>query len=699
MTATDSLVFPDEIVTQALVRYLDIPGLPGEFALITLDNGRDHTRPSTLGPAALSSLAAALDEVEAHVPRVTAIGVTGKPFIFAAGADIKGMALIREREQAMQIAQLGHQVFRRLLDSPVPTFAFLNGATLGGGLELALHCHYRTLAASVTAIAFPEVFLGILPGWGGTQLLPRLIGPSAAVKVIIDNPLNQNRMLRAEQAAKLGLVDVLLSDADFLAESLRWAARVVTGEVTVTRESLATDDWNQVVEASRAGLDLRLHGGAPAPYKALELIARARTADLDTGSASETDAGVDLVMSDQLRAGLYAFDLVQKRARRPVGAPDTALARPVTKVGVLGAGLMASQIALLLVRRLLVPVVLTDVDQGRLDRGVDHVHQEIGQLHARGRIDTDAANRLTALVTGSLSLDAFADADLVLEAVFEDLAVKKQVLADVEAVVTPDAVLATNTSSLSVSAIAAGLGRPERVVGMHFFNPVSMMPLLEIVRAEHTGDAALATAFAVGKQLKKSCVLVRDRPGFVVNRLLARYLGEVLAAIDEGTPIEDADRALDPLGLPMSPMTLLALVGPAVALHTAETMHAAFPDRFAVSDNAGRLVESGKSGVYLWDGGTPSVDPEVRATFKVGSAPSTADQVRERALAALASEIRIMLEEGVVAAPQDVDLCLILGAGWPFHLGGVTPFLDRSGVSERVTGARFLPPGVASLPA
>jgi 3-hydroxyacyl-CoA dehydrogenase len=342
---------------------------------------------------------------------------------------------------------------------------------------------------------------------------------------------------------------------------------------------------------------------------------------------------------------------------------------------------------------------LTDVDQGRLDRGVDHVHQEIGQLHASGRIDTDAANRLTALVTGSLSLDAFADADLVLEAVFEDLALKKQVLADVEAVVTPDAVLATNTSSLSVSAIAAGLDRPERVVGMHFFNPVSVMPLLEIVQAEHTSDAALATAFAIGKQLKKSCVLVRDRPGFVVNRLLARYLGEVLAAIDEGTPIEEADRALDPLGLPMSPMTLLALVGPAVALHTAETMHAAFPDRFAVSDNAGRLVESGKSGVYLWDGGTPSVDPEVRAILKVGSAPSTADQVRERALAALASEIRIMLDEGVVAAPQDVDLCLILGAGWPFHLGGVTPFLDRSGVSERVTGARFLPPGVASLPA
>ena len=699
MTATDSLVFPDEIVTQALVRYLDIPGLPGEFALITLDNGRDHTRPSTLGPAALSSLATALDEIEAHVPRVTAIGVTGKPFVFAAGADIKGMALISERDQARQMAQLGHQVFRRLLDSPVPTFAFLNGATLGGGLELALHCHYRTLAASVTAIAFPEVFLGLLPGWGGTQLLPRLIGPAAAVSVIIDNALNQNRMLRADQAARLGLVDLLLSDADFLAESLRWAARVVSGEVTVTRESHATDDWGHVVETSRAGLDLRLHRGAPAPYKALDLIAQARTADLDSGTAAESDAVVDLVMSDELRAGLYAFDLVQKRARHPVGAPAASLARPVTKVGIVGAGLMAGQIALLLVRRLMVPVVLTDVDQGRLDQGVSQVHQEIAQLHAKGRISGDTANRLTALVKGSLTLDAFADADLVLEAVFEDLAVKKRVLTDVEAVVTPEAVLATNTSSLSVSAIAADLHRPERLVGMHFFNPVSVMPLLEIVRAEHTGDTALATAFAVGKQLKKSCVLVSDRPGFVVNRLLARYLGEVLAAIDEGTPIEEADRALDPLGLPMSPMTLLALVGPAVALHTAETMHAAFPDRFLVSDNARRLVESGKSGVYLWDGGIPTVDPEVRAIFEAGTAPSTGDQVRERALAALASEIRIMLDEGLVAAPEDIDLCLILGAGWPFHLGGVTPFLDRSGVSERVTGARFLPPGVASVPA
>lgn len=698
MTRPDSLTLPGEVVTRSLVRYLDVPHLAGEFALITLDNGHDHTRPSTLGPASLASLDAALDDIEAHTPRVAAIGVTGKPFVFAVGADLTGMVLIRTPEQARQVGQLGHRVFRRLHESAVPTFAFLNGAVLGGGLELALHCHYRTVATSVRAVAFPEVFLGLVPGWGGTQLLPALIGPANAVRVIVDNPLNQNRMLRADQAAGLGIVDVQLGDADFLAESLRWAAGVVNGTTEAARADHGGDDWDGVLATARTAVDARLHHAAPAPVRALELITLARTADFASGAAAEDDAVTDLLMGDELRAGLYAFDLVQKRARRPVGAPDRTLARPVAKVGIVGAGLMAGQLALLMVRRLTVPVVLTDVDQERLDRGVAYVHGEITQLRAKGRLSQDAANRLTGLVSGSLSVDAFADADLVVEAVFEDLAVKRQVFADLEKVVAPDAVLATNTSSLSVAAMAADLEHPERVVGMHFFNPVSIMPLLEIIRAEHTGDVALATAFAVGAALKKSCVLVADRPGFVVNRLLARYLGEVIAAIDEGTPIEVADRALEPLGLPMSPMVLLTLVGPAVALHTSETLHAAFPDRFAVSPNARRLVEAAKPGVYVWDGATPRVDPEVAELFEVGSRSSTPERVRDRAVAALAEEIRILLDEGVVAAPQDVDLCLILGAGWPFHLGGVTPYLDRTGVSERITGARFLLPGVASVP-
>ena len=330
-------------------------------------------------------------------------------------------------------------------------------------------------------------------------------------------------------------------------ESLRWAARVVRGEVTVTRpEPDRGPAWDEAVARGRALADAKLHGAAPAPYRALDLIALAKDADLDTGSAAEEDALADLVMGDELRAGLYSFDLVQKRARRPVGVPDASPARPVTKVGVVGAGLMAGQLALLFARRLKVPVVLTDLDSERLDRGVAYVHGEIDALLGRKRVGPDEANRLKALVTGSLSTSTFADCDFVLEAVFEELKVKKQVLAELEEVVRPDCVLATNTSSLSVTEMAADLAHPERVVGFHFFNPVAVLPLLEVVRAERTDDATLATAFATGKALKKSCVLVKDAPAFVVNRLLTRFLGEVTATVDEGTPIEVADRALEP---------------------------------------------------------------------------------------------------------------------------------------------------------
>ncbi len=505
--------FPGEVVTRALVRYVEVPGLSGEIALVTLDNGHDHTRPSTFGPAGLAALDRALDEVEAHSPRVAAIAVTGKPFIFAVGADLGGVPLIPDRAAALELGRLGHRVFRRLHDSAVPTFAFVNGAAMGGGLELALHCGHRTLSRSAAALALPEVFLGLVPGWGGTQLLPRLVGAAAAVTVMIDNPLNQNRMLKPEQAAALGLADVLLDGADFLAESLRWAARVVRGEVAVSRPEVDRGPaWAEAVARGRALADAKVHGAAPAAYRALELIELARTADLDAGFAAEDEALADLVMGDELRAGLYAFDLVQKRARRPVGAPAKELARPVTKVGVVGAGLMAGQLALLFARRLEVPVVLTDLDQARLDKGVAYVHAEVDTLLRKKRVGPDQANRLKALVTGSLTKDAFADADLVIEAVFEELKVKQQVFAEVEAVVRPDCVLATNTSSLPVTEMAAGLAHPERVVGLHFFNPVAVLPLLEVVRAERTDDATLATAFAVGKQLKKSCVLVRDAP-------------------------------------------------------------------------------------------------------------------------------------------------------------------------------------------
>ena len=691
-------VFENEVVTAAKVRYLRLPGLAGEFALITIDNGHDHTKPSTFGPGGIASLDAALDEIEGHSPAPVAIGVTGKPFIFAVGADLSGVPSVTEAAQAREIAETGHRVFRRLKDAGVPTFAFVNGVALGGGLELALHCRYRTISGGAM-VAFPEVFLGLVPGWGGTQLLPNLIGIDAAVTVIVENALSQNKMLPAPKAAKLGIADAVLEPADFLERSLEWAVGVLGGEVTVDRPEVDRSAWDEAIQRAKAIVAGRTRNASPGAVRAVELLDLARDGvegeAFTAGTAAEDDALTDLLMSDELRASLYSFDLVNKRAKRPAGAPDKSLARKVTKVGVVGAGLMASQLALLFVRQLDVPVVLTDIDQARVDKGVGYVHAELDKVAARGRMSQDKLNRLKGLVTGSLSKDAFADADLVIEAVFEEMSVKQQVFAEVEAVVVAECVLATNTSALSITEMASKLEHPERVVGLHFFNPVAVLPLLEVVRAEQTDDAALATAFAVGKALKKSCVLVADAPAFVVNRLLTRFLGEVTSAVEQGTPVAVADRALDPLGLPMSPFDLLTLVGPPVALHVAERMHEAFPDRFSVGEGLKKMVELGKSSVYSEPG---VVDPDL-AGIDDGDSPLTEDEVRERAVRALAEEIRLMLDEGVVQAVQDIDLCMLLGAGWPFWLGGISAYLDRAGVSEAVTGKRFLPRGVASLPA
>ena len=698
MDPTFAADFPGEVVTRAIVRDVDLgPGV-GLLALITLDNGHDHTKPNTFGPRGLLSLNAALDAVaeRAAAGEIAAVGVTGKPFILAAGADLDGAAAAITapgtdpavaRERAAAIATLGHAVFRRLGELPVPSFCFINGVALGGGLEIALHCTYRTISSGVPMVAFPECFLGLVPGWGGTYLLPRLIGPASALKLIVENPLSQNKMLRGPEAFALGIADVMLEPADFLEESLRWASGVLTGAVTVQRAELASAaDWDAAVAGARFLADGKLHGAAPAPYRAIDLVAAARTASRDEAFAAEDEALADLLLSDELRAGLYAFDLVQKRAKRPAGAPDRALAAKVTKVGIVGAGLMAAQIALLFVRRLQVPVLMTDLDQDRVDAGVAYVHAEIDKQLSRGRISADAANRQKALVAGSVSKDGFADADFVIEAVFEELSLKQRVFAEVEAVVSAECVLATNTSSLSVTAMAEGLAHPERVVGFHFFNPVAVLPLVEVVRGAQTADPAVATALNVGKTLKKNCVIVADQPAFVVNRLLTRFLGDIIAAVDEGTGFEVAEHAADPLGLPMSPFLLLQLVGPKIALHVAETLAAAFPGRFAVSDKLRAVADSGKTSVYRPDF---SVDPDVIALLAGGDHPSTGAEVLARALEGLAQEIAIMLDEGVVAAPEDIDLCMILGAGWPFHLGGITPYLDRTGVSAKVNGATF----------
>ena len=691
---------PEEVITNAILRPVDLTpfGFKGTLALITLDNGLDHTRPNTFGAQSLASLNEAITAAVASAP--AAIAITGKPFIFAAGADLSALAFLNKREQSLAIGKFGHDVFRRFGEVQIPTFAFINGLALGGGLEVGLHCNYRTLA-STAFTGLPEVFLGLVPGWGGATLLPKLIGPEKAVQVIMLNALNNNTMMKAKDALSLGVVDAVYEPADFLEKSVAFAASVLNGSTNIERKDFTNDPaWESAIATGRAAA-LKKYGGAEiaAPMRALELISAAKSATRSSGFDAEDQALADLTMSDPLRASLYAFNLIQKKRKKVEGAPKPALGRKVTKVGVVGAGLMASQLALLFLRNLKCPIVMTDIDQARADKGVAWVRAELAKLVEKRRMSQESADRLSALVSGSADQSVFAGCDFVIEAIFEELSLKQELFKKLENIVSPECVLATNTSSLSVEAMSEGLKNPERVVGFHFFNPVAIMPLLEVARTTKTDDATTATAVNVGKELKKTMVITKDAPGFVVNRLLTRFMGEITDAMDEGTPPDVADNAMRSIGFPMSPFELLGLVGPGVALHVSETLNKNLGPRYKISPTMAAMVKAGIRTFYIKDDkGGLIANPDAVALIVSGDKPSTAEQVRIRALTALAEEARMMLDEGVVATPAEIDLCMLLGAGWPMHLGGILPYLDREGISESVCGKRFHQPGIASLP-
>ena len=698
---------PDEVITHSFAR--DVTLASGAvIALVTLDNGRDHTRPNTLGPGTLLELGRLLEQLEtrAAAGEIQGVAVTGKPYILAAGADLSKVGDIPDRETGLWMGRLGHLVLGKLGEMSVPTFVFINGLALGGGTEIALNATYRTVDSSIPALALPEVFLGLIPGWGGAWLLPNLIGIENALEVVISNPLKNNRTLKGQQVFDLGIADAIFGPATFLEDSLAWADSVLTGSVKVKRKNEPgtierTVKWPAAIGIARKMLESRIGTVAKSPYRALELLDAAKNTDKATGFAAEDEALADLIAGDQFRASIYAFNLVQKRAKKPAGAPDKALARKVDKVGIIGAGLMASQFALLFLRRLEVPVVITDLDQERVDKAVAGIRDEIDALHAKGRTDSDTASKLKSLITGTTDKADFADCDWVIEAVFEEVAVKQQVFAEVEQHIAPDAILATNTSSLSVDEIGAKLAHPERLVGFHFFNPVAVMPLIEVVKASKTDDATLSTAMVTAAKLRKNAVITKDTPGFVVNRLLAKLLGEAMHAVEQGTPFEAVVDAVKPFGLPMDPFVLLELVGLRVGAHVLDTHHAAFPERFFDSPALDELADYGKILEKDGKGNPKGYDKgalEIVAKHRIaGATPLTADELRIQVEDGLADEIHRMLEDGVVAAAEDIDLCMILGAGWPFQMGGATPYLDRVGASERAFGDTFHHPPVRGV--
>lgn len=691
----------DEVITHSYVR--DIRLASGKvLALVTLDNGRDFNRPNTLGPKSLLEYAETLDALAARAKKgeIHAVATTGKPWILAAGADLSKVSAITDAALGKLMAQLGHFALGKQAELGVPSFVFINGLALGGGLEIALNADYRTVDSSAAALALPEVFLGLIPGWGGAYLLPNLIGIENALRVVIENPLKQNRTLKPADALELGIADAMFGPARYLEDSLAWADGVITGKIKVKRKNEPgkierTVKWDAAISITDKMLAKRIGRVPRSPYAALELLKKAKSGTKAQGFAREDDMLAELISSDQLQASMYAFNLVQKRAKNPAGAPDAALARPITKVGVLGAGYMASQIATLFARRLKVPVVLTDLDQAHVDAAIERIRGEFDSLAQKGRISRDEQNQLSALISGTVDKADFADCDWVIEAVFEELEVKQTVFSQVEPFLAEDAVIATNTSSLSVEQIGAKLKHPERLVGFHFFTPVAVMPLIEVINTKHTNEQTLATAMVIAKKLRKDAVITADTPGFVVNRLLAVLLGEAMRAVDEGTDFATVDEAMAPLGLPMSPSVLLDLVGLKVGAHVLDTHHSAFPDRFYASENLHKLAEYGKLLDKDDKGNVKGFDKGAMKIVAGGKNPQSADAILVRLQDALADEThRMLVDDHVVSAPEDIDLCMILGAGFPFQMGGLTPYLDRVGASQRVFGDTFHHPPV-----
>ena len=633
----------------------------GRLAVLTIDNGEDWQKPNVLGREAMESLAARLEELE----RGDWIGMvlTGKPFVFCVGADINEFDGVTA-EAAREGSRAGHELFGRIRALPYPTLAAINGACLGGGVEIALHCDYQTIASSVRHFACPEVFLGLFPAWGGTQLVPRIAGVDAAIRFIVTNPLRQNRMLTGAEAETMGLVDAVLEPAEFLDESIAYLLKQ-TGPGVRPQDASGGDE---AIAKARRQLDDSLHGAAPAPYVALDLIEGASKWTIEEGYAAEEDAIAELLPGRQAQASLYAFDLVERRAKKDVGKPD-AEARPVRKVGIVGAGLMASQLATLFLRRLEVPIAIRDLDQEIVDRAISSIEAELESLVQKGRYDEGKARFLASLVEGGTTYDHFADCDLVLEAVFEEMSVKQQVFAQIEAVVSPETILATNTSSLSVTEMASQLDHPERVVGLHFFNPVAVLPLVEIIRTPETDDVALATAWETAKKLRKRPVLAKDAPAFIVNRVLTRMTVVLMDALEQGNTVDETDEAILRLGMPMAPSVLLQMVGPRVANHVLHTLNGAYPDRFPLSETLDNYAE-GREEIAVRGDNRRSVE-----------------EIQHAALEAIADEIHHMLEEGVIESPKDIDTALLLGAGWPFFLGGITKYLEQIGMLRTPTPA------------
>ncbi len=629
--------------------------------------------------------------------------LSGKERGFVAGADVSLIESLTDPAEAAEGSRAGQRVFAAWERLPFPTVAAVDGLCLGGGTELALASTYRLVADSdEVKIGLPEVKLGILPAWGGSTRLPRLLDLPDALDVILTG-----RNLRARQAFRKGFADALLPASGFLAHVRDFARRHMDQTRSLWARS-GFDVKELLLEKNPLGRKLvfdqarktvmdQTGGNYPAPLAALRVVRTGLEDGPAAGFEAEARAFGELATSGVSKNLIHVFHLTEA-AKKLAGMPG-AEARPVRAVAVLGAGTMGGGIAQLVAHEAGVPVVMKDIAPEPLAHGMATVAELFGKLQAKRRLSAPEAKRRLQLVQPTLRYDAFHRVDLVIEAVVEKLAVKQKVFAEVAGQVPPGTVLASNTSSLSITAIGAEVPEPEKVVGMHFFNPVHKMPLVEVVVGERTGAEAANTVFELARRLGKTPVLVRETPGFLVNRLLTFYSIEAQWLLEEGYRIEDVDRAMKSWGMPMGPLALGDEVGIDVAIEVAGILHEAYGERLPLPAWIRALPEQGwlgkKSGrgIYRWEEGRRK-GPNPEAYELLGLSPSIEEPdpryLQERMVLPMINEAARCLEEGVVGSAGELDLAMIFGTGFPPFRGGPCRWADTQGLSWVVETLRRL---------
>lgn len=647
-----------------------------------------------------------VDQMEKNTAVRKIIVASAKPSIFIAGADVSEFTRAVSPDLAKEYARFGQQVLHRFSKLPQVTVAAINGACMGGGCELAISCDWRVIADTPKAsIGLPETKLGIFPAWGGVTKMPRLVGLAAALDIILNG-----KTLDPKRARRIGLVDEVVEPGILMDVAKRFAARGKRTEGGRTKFYIEGNPLARKVIFSQARKAVlkQTHGHYPAPLKAIEVMEYGMSAGVERGLARETEEVVPLIMGPVAQNLVRLFFLMEDSKKDPF----TAKPREIREAGVLGAGVMGGGIAQIIADKTEANVRMRDINWNAISGGLKAASKVWKKKVERRRMTRGEMQRKLARITGTTDWSGFARTDVVVEAVVENLDIKRKVLAEFEGTAKPGAIFATNTSTIPITDIAAQAKHPENVVGMHFFNPVDRMPLVEVIRGAKTSDEAMVTVAAFARKLGKTVVYCNDAPGFVVNRLLAPYMNEAGFLLEEGNTIESIDKALLDFGMPMGPMALLDEVGIDVAAKVAVIMSNAFAARMAGTGKASKVVEKlyadgrhGKKngkGLYLYEDGKRK-GPDTSVYRLIGIAtphPADAKEVVDRTVLLMVNEASLILDEKLVASAGELDLAMIMGTGFPPFRGGLLRYADSLGAGQVVSrlselekryGARFAP--------